>query len=339
MWFILLFLAAYVRAHSCCLRYSGQCLDTSYIPCSYHGGVYFPVDCSFAPCVDNTTFEHALIIHGQLESDNQCKADGHLSTNQLSTGSFRGSISKKKYIHNSISKKLIESNTLLYTHMKNLACIESSFKTRFSPGVYCLSRTADHDIELSGPGIYVFVSNKKKIWADGIQVTLRNGARSCDVYWIATEGVDMRANIIYGHILTPFPIKMAHSVITGSVASTMSGLFATGSSIVNCKKHEHEPFGSFVDNPILAPVVTILCSHSSFNKTHSASIISVQNKNDFTIPLMLDPIANCPNDGLLVRGSKRIVCYYPVRSSLRISVGCTRPPRTISLVSNIYTFG
>lgn len=111
----------------------------------------------------------------------------------------------------------------------------------YTPGVYCTSgagaaSVGTGGITLSGAGTYIFRVNGALTSVDNSNVTLANGASSCDAFWTPTAATTLGANTTFtGTIIdNANAITLgANTVLTGRALSLGAGTVTTDTNTIN----------------------------------------------------------------------------------------------------------
>lgn len=103
----------------------------------------------------------------------------------------------------------------------------------YTPGVYCTSGAGAASIgtggiTLSGSGTYIFKVNGALTSVDNSNVTLTNGASSCDVFWAPTAATTLGANTTFKGIV----IDNANAITVGSLTAWIGRALSLGAGTV-----------------------------------------------------------------------------------------------------------
>ena len=132
----------------------------------------------------------------------------------------------------------------------------------YTPGVYCTTGAGAASIgtggiTLSGSGTYIFKVNGALTSVDNSNVTLANGASSCDVFWAPIAATTLGANTTFKGTI----IDNANAITVGSLTAWIGRALSLGAGTVT------------TDTNTINSTCTTAASSPSFNREGSINVV------------------------------------------------------------------
>lgn len=290
--FMLLFIIApvYTQQGVCCV--GSTCISAaSALSCNGNsGGSYIPSNTCQACSMRTSTnlSSYATILNNNLNTAGSVRLYGNFAIAGQGISGSDIIVYGRTDMSNSASSSVINEAISLIDKIDSLTVWTYTSGTiagtRFTPGFYYIEGQAQitSNIVFDGPGVYVIKILNNMIWSSGVKVTLVNGAKACDIYWLIGQGVNLSSNIIYGHLIGKTNMNLGQSVVYGTVAAPRDSIWLGSMSIYSCRASGLSVGGSVFDVTMIKPSLVPSC-RSRLSNTQCITFWSVYNPNSYRI--------------------------------------------------------